>query len=104
MSVTASLWNLPLINADILEKNLCCISLSPPLIELDMLKEICIESPQINSTLHSIIFKDDFMPRLTMFLDPKNEEICSEVVMEVKEYSPLSSFEVSVLFLLGDPM
>ena len=90
LSVTASLWKLPLICADVLEKNLCCISLSPPLIELDMIKEVCMESPQISSTLHSIIIKDDFVPRLSMFLDPKNEEI----MLEVQDYDPLSSIKV----------
>ena len=82
LSVTASLWKMPLISTSVLKENLCCIVLSPPLIGLPMVQEVCAESPQILSTLHSVILQDDFMPRLTMFLDPGNDKICSESLNE----------------------
>ncbi len=94
LSVTASLWKSSLISISVLEKNLCCITLSPPLISLPTLEEVSVESPQIDSTLHSIIIQDDFVPRLTMFLDPRNEEICSQYV-NVEDYGPLSSIQVN---------
>ena len=77
-SVTASLWKSPLINTNVLERNLCCIALSPPLINTPLLQEVCVDMPQIKPTLHSIIVQDDVVPRLTMFLDPKNEDVCVE--------------------------
>ena len=85
LSATASLWKSPLISTSILEKNLCCIVFSPPLINLPLLQEVCSESPQILSTLHSIISCDDFVPRLTLFLDSSNEEICAESFLNLEE-------------------
>ena len=91
LSVTASLWKQGLLSTSILEKNLCCISLSAPLINLPVLQEVLLEMPQIKSTLHSIVAKGDILPRLMMFLDPENEEIegLSESFLDFKEPSPL---------------
>lgn len=97
LSVTTSLWRSPLISTSVLEKNLCCISLSPPLINFPSLQEVIAESPQINSTLHSIFIQDDFMPRLTMFLDPKNEAVLSK---DIEDYKSLSSVKVSPKHIL----
>ena len=102
-SVTASLWKSPLINTNVLEKNLCCIALSPPLINTPLLQEVCVDMPQIKSTLHSIIIQDDVVPRLTMFLDPKNEDVCVEFpegyhsLPSVKVMLPFFSFRLKIL-------
>ena len=94
LSVTASLWKQDLIGTSILEKNLCCICLSPPIINLPILQEVSMEMPQIKPTLHSIIVRDDFIPRLAIFLDPKNEDICSEAILNSKEFTQLTSIKV----------
>ncbi len=94
--MTASIWKQGLIGATILEKNLCCICLSPPLITLPVVQEVTMEMPQIKSTLHSIVVRDDVIPRLTMFLDPENEDICSEHVFNSEQLMPLSSIKVSL--------
>lgn len=80
LSVTASLWSEGLICAEILEKNLCCICLSPSMINLSAIQDIVVEMPQIKSILHSIVAKDDFIPRLTMFIDQENEDFCSDIL------------------------
>ena len=85
LSVAAFLWKSPITSTSMLEKNLCCIVFSPPLINLPLLQEVCAESPQILPTLHSIILHNDFVPQLTMFLDPRNEEICSESFLNFEE-------------------
>ena len=85
--MTASLWQSS-IGTDILEKNLCCITLSPQLISLPILQEVSAESPQFSTTLHSFILHDDFMPYLTMFLDLKFS------IMEKLDYRPLPSIKV----------
>ena len=82
----------------ILEKNLCCISLSPPLINLPILQEVSSETPQIKSTLHSIIVKEDLFPRLTMFLDPESEDISPE---SIEGISPNSTVKVSQLLFVS---
>ena len=99
LSVTASLWKMPLISTSVLEKNLCCIVLSPPLINLALLQEVCSESPQILSTLHSIFLHDDFVPRLTMFLDSRNEKICSESYT-LEEVSCASQVCIELLYIV----
>jgi hypothetical protein len=94
LSVITSLWKSPLISAGVLEKNLCCVSLSPPLINFPSLQEVITELPQISSTLHSIVVKDDFIPQLTMFMDPENGKIC---LKSIENYTPtFSSMKVSV--------
>ena len=98
LSVTASLWKSTLLTSSILEKNLCCITFSPPLINMPILQEICVESPQINSTLHSIFIKDDLIPRLTMFLDPKYDKVYEESIVDCK--TPLNlSIQVSYILI-----
>lgn len=97
LSVTASLWKSPLISSSVLEKNLCCISLSPPLINFPLLQEVSTDSPQIKTTLHSIIIQDDFLPRLTMFFDPNNKDICSESFLNFEDYHAPTSLKVNKL-------
>ena len=53
-----------------------------------------MESPQICSTLHYFYAQDDFIPHLTMFLDPNNGELFSECVQNFEDFCPLPSIEV----------
>lgn len=107
LSVTASLWKEGLIGVEILEKNLCCICQSPVLINIPVLQEVSIETPQIKSTLHSILVNDDIIPRLSIFLDSGNENFalgssinfesqdpfyCIEVIITVTQLVTINSF------------
>ena len=102
LSVTASLWKSPLISTSILEKNLCCITLSSPLIIIPTLKQASIESPKITSILHSFFSQDDFIPRLAMFLDPNNGELFSECIHNFEDFHPLHSIEVSIAIYIAN--
>ena len=88
--MTASLWKQSLIGSGILEKNLCCICLSPPVISLPILQEVCAEAPEIKSTLHYVLVKHDFVPHVTMFLDPRNEDLA----FNFEELGQFSSIKV----------
>ena len=80
-AVTACLWLEPLLTEDLLMENVTCITLGAPMITLSSVAMVMEESPQFGSTVHSIVLDSDPIPRLSMFLDPRCEEVGSEVLL-----------------------
>ena len=74
--LTAAMWKLPLITTDILKKNLACITFGQPLINLPLVKEVMEESPEFTSTVHLVFTREDTVPRVAKFLDPRIDDVC----------------------------
>lgn len=112
LSVTATLWK-ESSSTSILEKNLCCINLSPLLVTLPILQQVASETPQIKSILHSVLVKEDIIPCLTMFLNsnisPESDSLSTEMVTILQSVEQLilclfqafDLFPSSLLDLLG---
>ena len=64
-----------------LQENVACITLGAPMITLPVVTMAMEETPQFGSTVHSIMLDSDPIPKLCMFLDPRCEEVGSEVLL-----------------------
>lgn len=80
-AVSARMWREPLLSVESLQENIACISLAAPMITLPVVTMAMEETPQFGSTVHSIVLNSDPIPKLTMFLDPRCEEVGSETLL-----------------------
>ncbi len=75
------MWREPLLSVESLQENVACITLGAPMITLPVVTMAMEETPQFGSTVHSIMLDSDPIPKLCMFLDPRCEEVGSEVLL-----------------------
>ncbi len=80
-AVAARMWREPLLSVESLQENLACITLGAPMITLPVVTMAMEEAPQFGNTVHSIMLNSDPIPNLFMFLDPRCEEVGSEVLL-----------------------
>ncbi len=80
-AVAARMWREPLLSVEALQENVACITLGAPMITLSVVTIAMEETPQFGSTVHSIMLDSDPIPNLCMFLDPRCEEVGSEVLL-----------------------
>ncbi len=95
--MAARMWREPLLSVESLQENVACITLGAPMITLPVVTMAMEETPQFQSTVHSIMLDSDPIPKLCMFLDPRCEEVGSEVLLP----SLRKSLEVTV-FIVTD--
>ena len=95
-SVTALLWKQPLLNLDFLQENVACISIGAPMIKLSTVAEVIEEMPQFGNTVHSILLDSDPIPRFMRFIDPRCEEVCTEILLSTGQPNALESLQVSL--------
>ena len=103
MSVAAFLWKQPLLSVDLLQENVACISIGAPIINLSAVAEVMEEMPQFGNTVHSILLDSDPIPRLMTFLDPRCEEVCTEILLSTGQPNTLESLQVSLAYLSSNP-
>ncbi|XP_064385834.1 uncharacterized protein LOC135334540 isoform X2 [Halichondria panicea] len=80
-AVAARMWREPLLSVESLQENVACITLGAPMITSPVVTMAMEETPQFGSTVHSIMLDSDPIPKLCMFLDPRCEEVGSEVLL-----------------------
>ena len=73
-SVTAAVWETPYIGADLLKKNLVCITFGQPLFSLPAVHNVAREQ-EIKLTIHTIHIQEDVFPRAISVLN----ECCSDL-------------------------
>ena len=73
--MAAQVWNSPHTTSRELRENLACITFGQPYLSVPLLLEIAEQRPDIVSTIHTIYWQDDMMPRLMRFLN----ECCSSL-------------------------
>ncbi len=93
--MAARMWREPLLSVESLQENVACITLGAPMITLPMVTVAMEETPQFGTTVHSIMLDSDPIPKLYMFLDPRCEEVGSEVLLP----SLRKSLEVTVVIV-----
>ncbi len=89
LSVTASLWELPLLSMEILRENVTCITFGQPLISLSHVKDVVQTTPEFESIVHSVFFTNDCVPRVMSFLDLVCD--CAELTITLEAHQPLQS-------------
>ena len=94
MSVTALLWKRHSLNVHVLQENVACISIGAPMINLSTVAEVMEEMPQFGNTVHSILLDSDPIPRFMKFLDPRCEEVCTEILLSSGQPNALESLQV----------
>ena len=94
-AVAARMWREPLLSVESLQENVACITLGAPMITLPVVTMAMEEAPQFGSTVHSIMLDSDPIPKFCMFLDPRCEEVGSEVLLP----SLRNSLEVTKLLV-----
>ena len=67
--MTALVWNLPYISADLLKDNLTCITFGKPRVSVRVIQTVAQRRPEIASTIHSIYSESDNVPSLMSYLD-----------------------------------
>ena len=87
------MWREPPLSVESLQENVTCITLGAPMITLPVVTMAMEETPQFGSTVHSIMLDSDPIPKLCMFLDPRCEEVGSEVLLP----SLRTSLEVPIM-------
>ncbi len=95
--MAARMWREPLLSVESLQENVACITLGAPMITLPVVTMAMEDTPQFGTTVHSIVLDSDPIPKLCMFLDPRCEEVGSEVLLP----SLRKSLEVTV-FIVTD--
>ena len=95
--MAARMWREPLLSVESLQENVACITLGAPMITLPVVTMAMEETPQFGSTVHSIMLDSDPIPKLCMFLDPRCEEVGSEVLLP----SLRKSLEVIKLYCIA---
>jgi len=73
-------WDSEYIRSSLLKENLVCITFAQPHIPVPGLPEVAIEQPDLVSTIHTIYWEGDLVPRLSRFLN----ECCSSLGSEEK--------------------
>ena len=73
-SITAAVWETPYITADLLKKNLVCITFGQPLFSLPAVHNVSREQ-DIKLTIHTIHIQEDVFPRTIPVLN----ECCSDL-------------------------
>ena len=68
-TVTALVWDLPYISADLLKDNLTCITFGKPCVSVRVIQTVAQRRPEISTTIHSIYSEIDVVPSLMSFLD-----------------------------------
>ena len=68
-TVTALVWDLPYISADLLKDNLTCITFGKPCVSVRVIQTVAQRRPEISTTIHSIYSESDVVPSLMSFLD-----------------------------------
>ena len=86
------MWREPLLSVESLQENVACITLGAPMITPPVVTMAMEETPQFGSTVHSIMLDSDPIPKLCKFLDPRCEEVGSEVLLPC----PRKSMEVPI--------
>ncbi len=87
LSVSALLWELPLISMELLKKNVTCITFGQPLISLPHALDVVQGTPEFEGSVHSIFFKEDSVPGVLSFLDTECD--CAELTPGLEAYKPL---------------
>ena len=70
--------DLPYISSSFLKENLACITFAQPHIPVPWLSEVARERPDLVSTIHTVYWEGDVIPRLARFLN----EYCSSLGSE----------------------
>ena len=78
--MAALVWDSSYISSRDLKENLACITFGQPHVTVPLLLKVAREQPDLTSTIHSIYWQDDVMPRLTRFLN----ECCSSLTRSEK--------------------
>jgi len=73
-------WDSEYIPSSLLKKNLVCITFAQPHVPVSGLPEVAIEQPDLVSTIHTVYWEGDLVPRLSRFLN----ECCSSLGSEEK--------------------
>ena len=68
-TVTAQVWDLPYISADLLKENLACITFGQPHVALQIVQKVAMQRPDFTATIHTVYSQDDCVPQLMRFLD-----------------------------------
>ena len=91
--MAAQVWGSPYISADLLKKNLVCITFGQPYVTLQIVKEVAMQRPEFTATIHTVYSQDDCVPQLMRYLDEcwSSEELLqgmesSDVRWRVPEY------------------
>ena len=67
--MTALVWDLPYISADLLKDNLTCITFGKPCVSVRVIQTVAQRRPEISTTIRSIYSESDVVPSLMSFLD-----------------------------------
>ncbi len=99
LSVSALLWELPLLSMELLKKSVTCITFGQPLISLPHVKDVVQGTPEFEGTVHSIFLKEDSVPGVLSFLDTECDRV--ELTLGLEAYKPLKCpWDVSHLLSL----
>lgn len=74
-AVAACVWDTPYISSSLLMENLVCITFAQPNVPVPFLPEVAREHPELISTIHTVYWEEDLVPRLSRFLN----ECCSSL-------------------------
>ena len=77
-AIAACVWDLPYISSSFLKENLACITFAQLHIPVPHLPEVTRERPDLVSTIHTVYWEEDLVPRLARFLN----ECCSSLGSE----------------------
>ena len=79
-AIASHVWDSDYIQSSLLKENLVCITFAQPHIPVPGLPEVAIERPDLVSTIHTVYWEGDLVPRLSRFLN----ECCSSLGSEGK--------------------
>jgi len=79
-AIASRVWDSDYIRSSLLKENLVCITFAQPHIAVPGLSQVAIEQPDLASTIHTIYWEGDLVPRLSRFLN----ECCSSLGSEEK--------------------
>ena len=82
-AIAACVWDLPYISSNLLKENLACITFAQPHIPVQWLPEVARERPDLVSTVHTVYWEEDLVPRLARFFN----ECCSSLGSEESKAS-----------------
>ena len=81
---TAHLWHSSSISSTCLKQNLTCITFAQPHIPIPWFSLVAKECQDMVSTMHTVYWKEDVVPRLAMALN----ECCSSLGSKESQSSP----------------
>ena len=100
LSVAASLWKSPLLSVDILQSKVACITFGHPLISLPIVDQVVCNSPEFETTVHSVFLSEDTVPVIMRLLDPKCDEYCTDITTDNPLISLLPSRKVHIVIFM----